>query len=150
MKRKVLLILVAIAALCAALTLAGCAEKEVEISKIVTYSPGEYIVTNLARNPGDTVTHLARVTIMLEIDNEAYLTALLEKDSEMQPRIRDAIVFVLRNMTSDEITADDANNQSSLRTLVLTAVNDSMRGQITSDRDSDHFIGVVFSDFVIQ
>ena len=156
MKKALIIIIIAAILVGGGITLfvlmSGDKKDEDTSAVVLSYSPGEYFVTNLSKG-NDGVTSLIRLTMQLEIDNEEYLTALIAREAEMQPRIRDAVVFILRNMTAADISAGDKDNQAAMRKKIVDAVNDSMRDQIALAGEAepqDHFIGVVISDFVIQ
>jgi len=108
-------------------TLSGNKEsKEVRVE----YSPGEFFTTNVKES-----TKLFKSAVVLIVNAEG----LEEKLKMENARIRDTIIFILRDLTEDEIRAP--GNQDELRDRILTALNTRL--------GIDNFVEVLFSDYVM-
>jgi flagellar FliL protein len=95
------------------------------------YSPGEYFVTNVKDS-----NRLLKTSIVLELDSEKLQEELTEKNT----LIRDTIIYILRDMDEQEIMSDQA--QDILRNEIRIALNSKL--------ETEHIIGVLFNDFVMQ
>ena len=96
----------------------------------VEYSPGEFFTSNTS----DTA-RLFKASIILVV-NEEGLDEMLAKENA---RIRDTIIFILRNLTEEEVRAD--GTQDELRDVIITALNERL--------GIDNFVEVLFNNFVI-
>ena len=94
------------------------------------YSPGEFFTTNVSG--GSNRLLKAGVTLVV---NKA---GLEEKLTTENARIRDTIIFILRDLTEDEIRAQ---NQDRLRDRIITELNERL--------GIDNFVEVLFNDFVM-
>ena len=99
----------------------------------VEYSPGEFFTTNV-QVTGNT-PRLLKSAIVLVVNAEG-LEDMLAKENA---RIRDTIIFILRNLTDEEIMAE--GEQEGLRRRIITALNERL--------DIDNFVEVLFNDFVM-
>ena len=96
----------------------------------VEYSPGDFFTTNVKES-----TKLFKSSVVLVVNEEG-----LEGKLKMEnARIRDTIIFILRDLTEEEIRAP--GTQDILRDRILTALNGRL--------GTDSFIEVLFSDFVM-
>ena len=102
-------------------------KKEVRIE----YSPGEFFTTNVSGGS----TRLLKATVILVVDSEE-IEATLDKENA---RIRDTIIFILRDLTEDQIRSQ--GTQDELRNRILSEVNERL--------GINNFIEVLFSDFVM-
>ena len=96
----------------------------------VEYSPGEFFTTNVSGGS----TRLLKAGIILVV-NETGLEETLTQDNA---RIRDTIIFILRDLTEDEIRAQ---NQDRLRERIINDLNERL--------GIDNFVEVLFNDFVM-
>ena len=97
----------------------------------VEYSPGEFFTTNV-KEPS---TRLLKATIILVVDAEG-LEEMLTKENA---RIRDTIIFILRDLSEEQIRAN--NPQNELRKRIITELNERL--------GIDNFVEVLFNDFVM-
>lgn len=95
------------------------------------YSPGDFFVTNVKDS-----NRLLKTAVVLELDSEDMQDELKEKNT----LIRDTIIFILRDMGETEIMSPDA--QEILRTRLKTALGEKL--------ETEHIIGILFNDFVMQ
>jgi len=94
------------------------------------YSPGEYFTTNVSGGS----TRLLKASIILVVNE----SGLEEKLTLENARIRDTIIFILRDLSEDEIRAQ---NQDRLRERIITELNERL--------GIDNFVEVLFNDFVM-
>ena len=132
--KKVLIVVVIVLILGGAglyfFVLAGDSEKpEVRVE----YSPGDFFTTNVKVDGG--ATRMLKAGIVLVV-NEEGLESKLEQENA---RIRDTIIFILRALTVDEITAE--GEQEELRTRIVDTLNERL--------GIDNFVEVLFNDFVM-
>jgi len=106
-------------------------EKNKLNEKIITYSPGKEFLTNL-KDSGRYI----KVTIDLEVADKKNLKPLEERTSE----IRDTIISVLRNKTSEEIEGSEGQNK--LKQEIIDSLNNMLGQKI--------IVNVYFNDFVVQ
>ena len=106
-------------------------EKNKLNEKIITYSPGKEFLTNL-KDSGRYI----KVTIDLEVADKKNLKPLEERTSE----IRDTIISVLRNKTSEEI--EGSEGQKKLKQEIIDSLNNMLGQKI--------IVNVYFNDFVVQ
>jgi len=124
----ILLVVVGAAAAVYFLVFAGDNEKpEVRVE----YSPGDFFTTNV----GGQSTRLLKAAIILVVNKEG----LEEQLTQDNARIRDTIIFILRDLTEEEIR--DTGNQDDLREKIITALNERL--------GIDNFVEVLFNDFVM-
>ena len=97
----------------------------------VEYSPGEFFTTNV----GGGSSRLLKAGIILVV-NENGLEDMLTRDNA---RIRDTIIFILRNLTEEEIK--EPGTQETLRNRLITALNEKL--------GIDNIVEVLFNDFVM-
>ena len=133
MKKVVLIIAIIVIAAGAALYLfvfsAGGEKPEVRVN----YSPGDFFTTNV-KVTGNAARMLKTGVVL--VVNEQGLEAMLEEENA---RIRDTIIFILRDLTEEEIRAE--GNQDDLRERIINALNERL--------DIDNFVEVLFNDFVM-
>ena len=96
----------------------------------VVYSPGEFFTTNVNGAP-----RLLKTAVVLIVDKEGLEDTLSAENA----RIRDTIIFILRDLTEPEIL--DLSTQDVLREQILVALNDRL--------EVDFFVEVLFNDFVM-
>ena len=96
----------------------------------VEYSPGEFFTTNVKES-----TRLLKASIVL-IVNADDLEDMLTKENA---RIRDTVIFILRDLTEGEIREE--GTQDELRDRIITALNERL--------DIDNIVEVLFNDFVM-
>ena len=94
------------------------------------YSPGDFFTTNVKES-----TRLLKATIVL-IVNDDRLEDMLAKENA---RIRDTVIFILRDLTEGDIR--DEGTQDELRDRILAALNERL--------DINNFVEVLFNDFVM-
>ena len=97
----------------------------------VEYSPGDFFTTNVYGS-----TRLLKSTIILMVNDEKLIETLAEDNA----RIRDTIIFILRDLTEDEIKAQETQ-QKELRDRIIEELNDRL--------GIDNFVEVLFNDFVM-
>ena len=97
----------------------------------VEYSPGEFFTTNVKDS-----SRILKATIILVVNAEG----LEEMLSNENARIRDTIIFILRDLTDEEIK-DTETTQDALRERIITALNERL--------GIDNFVEVLFNDFVM-
>ena len=104
-------------------------KKEVRIE----YSPGEYFTTNV-KSEGSAL-RLLKATIILVVNDEGLEEMLADNNA----RIRDTIIFILRDLRAEDILAE--GTQDGLRERIITALNERL--------GIDNFVEVLFNDFVM-
>ena len=97
----------------------------------IEYSPGEFFTTNVKES-----TRLLKTSIILVVDDEG----LEKKLTAENTHIRDAIIFILRDLTEEEIRAP--GTQDELRDRLISALNERLGIR--------NFVEVLFSDFVMS
>jgi len=98
------------------------------------YSPGDFFVTNVS----DDSTRLFKTSVVLVLNTEdAKLQERLDADNVM---IRDTIIFILRDVTVEEIMA--SGNKDDLRQEILSTLNKRL--------GIDNIKEVLFNDFVMS
>lgn len=125
----VAVLVIAIAAAAAVFILtSGNQDKEEEL---FFYSPGEAFTTNLQdRNS------LVKATITIAYKDEKALEDLETNNAV----IRNSIVFILRNKTTEQMQAADAE----------TVLSNEICQKLNSELGVDYFVKIYFSDLVIQ
>jgi flagellar basal body-associated protein FliL len=98
----------------------------------VEHSPGDHFTVNVK---DAQVGRILRTGIVL-IVNEEGLEDML---SEANNRIRDTIIFILRDLNEEDISAP--GTQDLLRQRIITALNERL--------GIDNFVEVLFNDFVM-
>ena len=96
----------------------------------VEYSPGDFFTTNVKNS-----TRLSKVGIILVVNEEK----LEEQLASENARIRDTIIFILRDLTDEDFRAEGM--QEELRERIIEALNERL--------GIDNFVEVLFNDFVI-
>jgi flagellar basal body-associated protein FliL len=96
----------------------------------VAYSPGEYFTTNVKES-----SRLLKTTVVL-IVNEEGLEEMLKKENA---RIRDTIVFILRDLKEEDIKGTGTKDE--LRERIIAELNERL--------GIDNFVEVLFNDFVM-
>jgi flagellar FliL protein len=105
------------------------------------YIPGEYFVTNVRRSgPDDYTTALVKVSVVLEVDKKPGDTEFFAFLDERQYIIRNAIVFILRDKTEEELRANDV--QQVLTDEIISTLNQTL--------GIDNIKDVYFTDYVVQ
>lgn len=129
MKRIVSIVAIVLAVSISLFLFAGCGEKEAKEVR-VEYSPGEFFTTNV-QDSG----RLLKSSIVLVVNAEG-LEETLALDNT---RIRDTIIFILRELGEEDIKAP--GTQEVLRDRIVTALNERL--------EVDYFVEVRFNDFVM-
>jgi flagellar FliL protein len=106
-------------------------ESAVERTEIISFSIKDPFVTNVRSSQ-----KLFKATVVLGI-NDKKLVDYLE---ENLPVVRDTILFILRNLTEEDIISQDI--QEKLRETIPQALNEALQ--------IDGITTVYFSDFVMQ
>jgi flagellar basal body-associated protein FliL len=96
----------------------------------VEHSPGDFFTTNVNGAP-----RLLKTGVVLVVDREG----LEERLNNENGRIRDTIIFILRDLTEDEILAE--GTQDELRERIMDELNARL--------GSDFVVEVLFNDFVM-
>ena len=96
----------------------------------IEYSPGEFFTTNV-----NGVPRLLKTAIVLVVNREGIDDTLSKENA----RIRDTIIFILRDLTEPEILS--LGTQDMLRERILVALNERL--------GMDIFTEVLFNDFVM-
>ena len=97
----------------------------------VEYSPGEFFTTNVFGS-----TRLLKATIILVVNDDKLEDKLVAENA----RIRDTIIFVLRDLTEEEIR-EQSTQQRELRNRIIRELNSRL--------GIDNFVEVLFNDFVM-
>lgn len=95
------------------------------------FAPGDFFVTNVNES-----NHLFKVSIYLVLNTDK----LEEELGTKQALIRDTIIFILREMTSEDI--ENLQRHESLRVEIATAVNERL--------GIENVVDVLFTDYVMQ
>lgn len=96
-----------------------------------TYAIEDYFVTNVKDS-----NKLFKTSVVLVLNKEGMDTELKEN----LPIIRDKILFIIRELTADDLANPDIQNK--LRDKIPTALNEAM--------GIDYIVSVYFGDFVMQ
>ena len=128
--KKILIFLVAIAVIGSTALLSACGGSSEPKVVRVEYSPGDYFTTNVSGS-----YHLLKVVPILVVNREGLEDTL----KECNATIRDTIIFILRDLTEEDIMAP--GNQDELRENIVTALNERL--------GVDYFVEVIFNDFVM-
>ena len=99
----------------------------------IEYSPGDFFTTNIITNSNSV--RLLKAGIILVVNAEGLEDMLEQKNA----RIRDTIIFILRDLTVEEILAE--GTQEALRERIITSLNERL--------GIDNFVEVLFNDFVM-
>ena len=97
----------------------------------VEYSPGDFFTTNVSGS-----SRLLKSTIVLVVNSDK-LDLMLEENNA---RIRDTIIFILRDLTEVEIN-DQSTWQRELRDRIVFELNERL--------GIDNFVDVLFNDYVM-
>lgn len=97
------------------------------------YSPGEYFVTNVKDS-----SRLLKSSIVLVLNTED--SKLQENLTTENARIRDTIIFLLREQGEDELRS--TGNKDDLRKNIIEQLNIQL--------NIDNIVDVLFNDFVMQ
>ena len=98
----------------------------------VEYSPGEFFTVNVKDAP---TGRILRAGIVLIVNKDGLEDMLTEANN----RIRDTIIFILRDLNEDDINAP--GTQELLRDRIIMALNERLA--------IDNFVEVLFNDFVM-
>ncbi|MCL2125777.1 MAG: flagellar basal body-associated FliL family protein [Oscillospiraceae bacterium] len=96
----------------------------------VEYSPGEFFTTNVSGS-----SRLLKAGIILIVNDDK----LEERLTAENARIRDTIIFILRDLTENEIK--EPGTQDVLRGRIIDALNERL--------EIENFVEVLFNDFVM-
>jgi len=95
------------------------------------YSPGDYFVTNVKDS-----NRLFKTAVVLVLDTDK-----MQNDLDTnKPLIRDTIIFILREL--DEGTINNLATQDALRARIVAQLNKNL--------ETEHIVGVLFNDYVVQ
>lgn len=131
MKKKLILIILFVVVIAAGVVLYTFVFKGEPKPVYDQYSPGDYFVTNVKDS-----YRLLKTSIVLELDSDDMQEELKAKNT----LIRDTIIFILRDMDEAEIVSTEA--QQILR--------EQLQSALTEKLESEHIIGILFNDFVMQ
>lgn len=126
----IIILLVVVIAFGGAFLYYNISTKPTEIT-YYNYSPGNEFVTNLKGG-----NKFVRVVVELQVYNKDVLNDLQKQNS----KIRDAIILVLRNKSSDEL--DGSKGQLKLQSDIKAEINKIV--------GSDKVTNVFFDDFIVQ
>jgi flagellar basal body-associated protein FliL len=101
----------------------------------ITFSPGDYFVTNVKDS-----NRLLKTTVVLVIDNGVAYSKLPVHLEEHISQVRDTIIFILRELNEEEIRASGV--EESLRKSIRLALNEKLATEGIKD--------ILFNDFVMQ
>ncbi|MCL1905673.1 MAG: flagellar basal body-associated FliL family protein [Clostridiales bacterium] len=101
----------------------------------VTFSPGDYFVTNVKDS-----NRLLKVTLVLMVSGDKAYKKLPLTLEENISKVRDIILFILRDMGEEEIRASGV--EETLRIKICEGLNETF--------ETDGIIGLWFRDFVMQ
>ena len=131
--KKILIIVVVIVVVGAAAAYFLLFNNDTEKPEVrVEYSPGEFFTTNVS----DSI-RILKTALVLVVNSDK----LDEQLAEENARIRDTIIFILRDLSEDEIR-DNEGTQDALREKIITALNERL--------GIDNFVEVLFNDFVMS
>lgn len=99
------------------------------------YVPGEYFITNVKNS-----NMLVKTTIVLEVNRAADDKSFHEFLAENNHKIRDAIVFVLREKTAEELQSPD----------IKAILTDEIVKRINQVLGIDNVKTIYFNDYVVQ
>ena len=99
------------------------------------YSPGDYFVTNIK----DSKSYV-KVSIALEVNRAADDGEFQEFMKSKNHIIRDAIVFVLREKTYEELSSPDV--KEILSQELIDKINEAL--------GTDNVVGIYYNDYVVQ
>lgn len=131
MKTKAIIILVILLSIATLFTACSSDEEIVDY-----YTPGEYIVTNVA----ESYRLLKAAPVLVVNRNVTDDTDFQEELAAITPAIRDAINIVLRVRTEDEVRS--AGIMDELRVEIVSTLQQKL--------GMDYVTYVYFSDFVVQ
>jgi flagellar basal body-associated protein FliL len=132
MKNKIIIIFVALAAVAAIVVFVVLPSVTGENpDKLYSYSAGDVFVTNVKDS-----NHLLKTAIVLVLDTDT----LAERLDEENYKIRDTLVFLLRELDMD--TLNSVNVRDTLREQIIRTLNGQM--------GIDNIVDVNFPDFVWQ
>lgn len=130
--KKVILIIVIIAVIAGAAGGAFLALRPgEERDRSFSYDPGEFFVTDIQDS-----NRLLKTDVILVLSDSREEGHYLQHNH----RIRNTIIFVLRNMTEDQLMQSDIEDR----------LNRAIIDHLNREFDTDHFQKVYFNEFVIQ
>ena len=130
--KKIIIVIVAVAVIGAAAFYFIVMREETEKPVVLLeYSPGEFFTTNV-----HGVSRILKVAVSLVVTESR---GILEKLEEDNSRIRDTIIFILRDLTEEEILA--LGKQDPLRERIIEELNERL--------GIDNIVEVLFTDFVM-
>jgi flagellar basal body-associated protein FliL len=101
----------------------------------ITFAPGDHFVTNVKDS-----NRLLKTAVVLVIDSGGAYKKLPLKLEEHVSAVRDTILFILRELSEEEIRASGVEGE--LREKIRRSINDKL--------ETDGVRDVLFSDFVMQ
>lgn len=132
MKKKLLMIIILVLLLGGAAGAYFFLPKPEKKPVMTNYSPGEYFVTNVK----DT-NRLLKATVVLVLDTDD--KKVLEDVDDRNAEIRDAITTIFR---AQELDALQALDLGPVKSEVLKKLNHLL--------ETEHIVGVLFSDWALQ
>jgi flagellar FliL protein len=132
--KKALIIAVVVVALAAAALYLFVLRPAPEAAPL-TFAPGDYFVTNIKDS-----NHLLKTAVVLLIDGGSAYKKLPARLEERLPEVRDSIIFILRELSEEEVRASGV--EKALRERIRRSINDLLATEGIRD--------VLFSDFVMQ
>ena len=129
-KRIISIVLVIILGTAALFLYSGCSGGEEKVVR-AEYSPGDYFTTNVAGGS----PRVFKCVPILVVNKEGLDETLKAQNAT----IRDTIIFILRELTEEDIRAP--GNFDDLRERIVDALNERL--------GVDYFVEVIFNDFVM-
>ncbi len=136
MKKIIIIIVAAVVLLGGAaaayfLIFAGDGEEAVEVLPTFDYSPGEFFVTNVKDS-----NRLFKCQVVISVNDETLIEVLTLQNA----KVRDTIIFALRNLTEEDIM--DINFQDNLRQILIDDLNAAF--------EVESVVGIWYGDYVMQ
>lgn len=127
-------------------------EKEEPAPVLAAYNAGDSYVTNVKwDNPRDRniSKKLIRAGVYLMVD-ERMMVDLGEKTSPTIPLIRDTILFIFRDLTEEDVLAENATE--TIKQLIVDTLNERLELNEPDEKGNakPKVHGVLFTDFVMQ
>lgn len=130
---KKIIIIVAVVVVVAGAAVYWFVLRDTETPEVRVSVPLESFTTNINGSPGK---YLKTTVVIVVNDDSKEFTEML---TEQTPRIRDAIVFILRDLTAEQI--EESGTKDALREMIITRVNTNL--------GIDNVVEVLFNDFVM-
>ena len=155
MNKKILLPVIAVVVIgAAALVWFLVINKDTGPAPVVyaNYSASEAIVTNVKKTSESKTNRLLKTGVCVVMDEILYkeITASKEIEAYYQPIIKDTIIFILRELTEDDI--NDTTGQDKIRQKLTDALNErlDLNGMDADGNPKPKIYSIIFTDFVMQ